>query len=222
MTLRFLFYLGLLVVVFLLGLVSWSAMKPAFKFVVAILCLTILSEATGRLLIYRFGISNDPVYHIYLPILYCLHGLTYLLLMPEKQSRLLVSLSIIVFIIACIVNSLFFQRPEVFPSNALLVCCVLLITCALFLFRKMLNEPVEENIFIQPVFWYNLAVLFFYSSTFLLWSFLNYFIRHKLDTGILINLIYAASIIYYSLIGTSFLFMRRKNISARRGNHDAV
>ncbi len=117
---------------------------------------------------------------------------------------MLAGISIILFFAFTIVNSLFFQPITLFPSNALLVCGVFLVGLGLILFRQMLGYTIEDNIFTQSVFWYNIAVIFFYSSTFLLWSSLNYFIRHKLNTQLLIDMIYVANLIYYILIGISF------------------
>lgn len=209
---RFLVYLALLVVVFTVGAAWHKRLGRPFKILLAIVGLTVLSEITSRLLVASIKTSN-PAYHVYLPLLYALHGCLYAGIFAGHILRRIVLYSILFFILLSLGNSLFFQPARVFPSNALLACCALLVAWGLLYFRQMLHNPVEEPLFRQGLFWYNISVVFFYTTTFLIWSFFNYFIRHKLNTKLLADLIYGASFLYYLLTGLSFYLEKNRNLT---------
>lgn len=204
MTLRFVLYLLLLVVVFVIGVLQYKKRPAPFQALTLLVGVTVVSECLGRCLIYRNG-NSMPVYHIYIILLYLFYAWIYRRLSTSPAVKKAILISAPVFVGLSLVNSLYYQSMKQFPSNMLLIACVLIILLSLSIYRQMLNFPIEESLFRQPVFWLNTGTLFFFTTTFLFWSFFNYFIRQKLNLSLLTDMIYLSNIFYYVILGVSLL-----------------
>ena len=204
MTLRFVLYLLLLVVVFVIGALQYKKRSAPFQALTLLVGVTVVSESLGRCLTYRNG-NSMPVYHIYIILLYLFYAWIYRELSTSPAIKKAILISAPVFVVLSIVNSLYYQSVKQFPSNMLLIACVLIIVLSLLIYRQMLSFPIEESLFRQPVFWLNTGTLFFFTTTFLFWSFFNYFIRQKLNLTLLTDMIYLSNIIYYVVLGVSLL-----------------
>ena len=175
-----------------------------FKVLTIFAGITIVSECISRWLSFTYG-NSSPVYHVYIIPLYLFYAWIYLELLSSPVIRRAIAVSVPVFVLLSIFNTLYFQPIRQFPSNMLLIACALIIILSLMMYRQMWNFPIEMNLFRQPVFWLNTGILFFFTTTFLFWSFFNYFIRQKLNLGLLSDMIYVSNIVYYMLLGISLL-----------------
>jgi hypothetical protein len=204
MSLSFALYLVLLAVVFAIGLLRFRQRTTPFKALTLLVGVTFVSEVLTRLLI-EMTKNSSPVYHVYVIVLYFFYAWIYRELSSDPRLKKAIVVSAAVFLLLSITNSIFYQPLRQFPSNMLMIACVLLVMLSLMMYRQMFNYPIEQNLFRQPVFWLNTGTLFFFTTTFLFWSFFNYFIRQKLDTTLLINMVYVSNILYYMTLGVSLL-----------------
>jgi hypothetical protein len=204
MTLRFALYLLLLVVVFVIGVLQYKKRPAPFQALTLLVGVTVVSEILGRCMTY-WTRNSSPVYHVYIILLYLFYAWIYRELSTSPAVKKAILISAPVFVALSFVNSLYYQSVKQFPSNMLLIACVLIIFLSLLIYRQMLSFPIEESLFRQPVFWLNTGTLFFFTTTFLFWSFFNYFIRQKLNLTLLTDMIYLSNIIYYVVLGISLL-----------------
>jgi hypothetical protein len=210
MTFRFFIYLVLLAVVFIIGVMKFRRRTLPFRLLTILIGITIISESLTRILIY-YTTNSSPVYHVYGVVQYLLISTIYYGLSKQAFAKRVNAVSAAIFIAFAIFNSIIYQPVHEFPSNMLQLSSILLTFQSLSMFRDMLLAPLELNIFIQPVFWVNTMFLFFNVTTFLFFSFLNYFRRHHLDMALLTGVIYFANMIYYGGLGTLLYFESKDN-----------
>ncbi|OGS78034.1 MAG: hypothetical protein A3D31_13715 [Candidatus Fluviicola riflensis] len=80
------------------------------------------------------------------------------------------------FVVFSVINSVFFQTPEVFNSNALTVECVLLLILSLSTYTLLLNKTVinrDQKAF-AGINWINSGVFIYHASTLLIFYFGEY------------------------------------------------
>lgn len=204
MNLSFALYLVLLAVVFAIGLLRFKQRTTPFKALTLLVGVTFISEILTRVLV-QMTKNSSPVYHVYVIVLYFFYAWIYRELSSDPRLKKIIVASAAIFLLMSITNTIFYQPLSRFPSNILMIACVPLIILSLLIYRQMFHYPIEQNLFRQPVFWVNTGTLFFFTTTFLFWSFFNYFIRQKLDTTLLVNMIYVSNIVYYMTLGVSLL-----------------
>jgi hypothetical protein len=204
MTPRFVLYLLLLLTVFVIGMVRYKNRTAPFKALTLFVGVTFISELMTRVVTYKLGYSS-PVYHVYIIAMYLFYAWMYRQLCSSHAIRKAILISVPVFIGLAVMNTLYYQSLKRFPSNMLQIACVLIVVLSLIIYRQMFHYPIEENLFRQPVFWLNTGTLFFYTTTFLLLSFLNYFVSQKLNIVPLRDMLYISGIIYYVILGIALL-----------------
>jgi hypothetical protein len=202
MQLSFALYLALLAVVFVIGVLRFDRRPGPFKALTLLVGTTFLSELLTRILI-GMTKNSSPVYHVYVIVLYFFYACIYRELFTDRSLKQIIAASAVVFLLFSITNMALFQPLLVFPSYSFMILCVPMVILSLLLYLQMFNYPVEQSLFRQPVFWLNTATLFFFTTIFFTLSFFNYFIRHKFDTTLLINMIYITNLIYYMTLGVS-------------------
>jgi hypothetical protein len=214
MTIRFLLYLVLLVYLLVLGLIRFKRLTQPFQILIILIACTLISEIISRILIFEFK-NSSPVYHVFNIINFTGYALIYYFLLQSKLSRKIILALIAGAVCFSIFNTIFLQNLWSFPSNFLLILCFLNIYCSLLLFRQMLNDNVETDILRQSIFWFNCAVLLFYTAIFLNWSFYNYLVRNRFNTKIISTIMYYLNILYYIVVGISIHINNRRAVPVK-------
>lgn len=79
------------------------------------------------------------------------------------------------FVVFSIINTLYFQHPEVFNSNALTIECVLLIILSFSTYTLFLNKTFDkQNQSVAGLNWINTGVFIYHASTLLIFYFGEY------------------------------------------------
>ncbi|TXJ25914.1 MAG: hypothetical protein E6Q24_13580 [Chitinophagaceae bacterium] len=215
MTIRFLLYLILLVYLLVLGLIRFKKLTLPFQILTVLIACTLVSEIISRVLINVFK-NSSPVYHVFNIVNFTGYALIYYFLLQSRLSRKVILLLIAGAVCFSVFNTIFLQSLWSFPSNFLLILCFLNIYCALLLFRQMLHDDEEIDILRQSVFWFNCAVLLFYTAIFLNWSFYNYLVRNKFNTKTISTIMYYLNIAYYIVVGISIHINNRKAVPVKQ------
>ena len=122
----------------------------------------------------------------------------------KKWTRILfVSVACLVFLE--VVNTIFFQHTNETPTNIMDIESVLLVILSLKLFIDIRKKPVYENVLNEGVFWFNSAVLFYYSFNILFWGFHNIVFRLSNPPSIIYNGLLLFSGLLYIIYAGSIL-----------------
>jgi len=83
--------------------------------------------------------------------------------------------------------------------------CILLMIYSLFAFFHLLQNPVYDNILSAPLFWFNTAILTYFSGNLFLFVFSNYLENHFAKVSPALWGIHSLlNIVFYFLISTGF------------------
>ena len=167
------FYYFALIFSVLAGVICFRSCSKGFKAIAILLMVTFISEVAAKYLVFDGRFSNNIVYHIFTPIEFILYAIIYNNFLGLTKWRKILIGSALFIIIAEVVNSAFFQELSLTNTNTIILESVLLIILSLRLFLKIGESAIFQNITMSGVFWFNSAVLIYYSFNILVWGFHN-------------------------------------------------
>jgi hypothetical protein len=141
------------------------------------------------------------IYHIYLPIYYCLFAFYFSLTIPTGKIRTLMRLSIPFFAILTLALSLSHGNFKNFPGVQLDIMSVLLIINSIIVLF-LLDATDITPLYRRPVFWIAASTMIFYTVLFLLNGFFDYLFNNDKDLARDLNKFLNNNInyLYYLLI----------------------
>lgn len=170
----FTIYLVCLLALGILGLIRYKKLSPPLKVAVMLTLYWLLSELSSRF-VALFRVNNLIVYHIYLVAHYIfVVGVFYRQLVSQRFMKAFMWFSVVVAVLGTPLNMIFFQPWNRLPTNLILIISVFIIALVLFSYKSMLENPKPIPLFRQGQFWFNLGLLFFYSSNFFLFGVHNF------------------------------------------------
>lgn len=215
MTLRFALYLLLLLAVSVYGVFNLKRLNTPFKILTLLIGITFISECLSRLFISKFH-NSAPADHGYAIAEFILiAGIYYFLFKNVRMKRLLWA-SIPLFIIAEIINLVYFQTIFEFPSVLLSAQELACVAFSLFYFTEMLLNPIEVPLFKQSAFWLNTSLFLFSAIIFLCFGLMNSLIVNQIGTDTLSIFIYWVNIIFYCVLWFSINIETKSWVSVQQ------
>lgn len=186
----------------LIGVVCFKRLSTPFKWVAILLWITLLNEAVSRILLELIG-YNTPVNHVY--VIFCV-PVYYKIYEPFLSSRKAwrpIQVLFVMLFLFCLVNSSFIQPIHLFPAYNVNATSLVVVTCSLLVFLKMLDEPVATPLVRQSKFWLNTAVFFYHAAAFFVWTMTNYVYENNMGTPLLYKINIGMCWMLYSVLGIS-------------------
>ena len=176
-----------------------------------------LDNIANRVVISLYG-NNLIILHIETLANLVFFSLIYNALFKNKYMKMSVLIFLILGILLYIINFLFIQPyNKVFPSTMLLFNELLFVAYSMVLFKQMLQYPLQINITQQSLFWYNTAILFFYSTMVLNFALINYYYEHNYQSKVEFYFWHFSDIGFNLLLGLA-VFMDRRNLNSTRSS----
>jgi hypothetical protein len=201
-------YLASIVCAAIVGIGRFKYLSIPFRFLVALLITTAVSESFTTYLSFVLHVNNRPVYHFYLIIAFWLYCFIYFHLVNNARSRLLILLMAICFTIFSVIDSLFFQKIQDFPSNNLIVCNVMLVALSLLYFKYLIDINPFEALKKNSRYLLNTGILIYFTLEIFIWGILDYLEKVNKYNGPVIIFGLLLSILYYSFL--SIIILRVK------------
>lgn len=177
---QFIIYLSLLGLTLLFGLVTLKRLTSPFRFLVLLIGYVFVTELVDRIMVSLSWENSFPVYHFSAIFLILLTVVIYLKVMDFSpvSRRFIIAISIGCGILA-ILNTLFHQNLDAFPTFSIAAHGFQSIVLALITFNEMIKAPARIPLLKQPLFWMNCGTFIFYSSNFI--GFILYNEYYKLE-----------------------------------------
>jgi hypothetical protein len=211
---QFIFYLCIIASGFLLGALSYTRYRK-LRSVTLLLTLTFISEITAQFCAVKFR-NNMPVYHLFSPLQLLLLGLFFFNNLEHGAARSALPKIIIAAIAFSIINAVFIQGINAYPSYFFNIESLIVILYSSILFIQYLERPSEENIFKNPVFIADIAILWFYIFSFLYFLVYDYFVKMNISRAMLRTIQVFSNYIYYLMLFyamlTSYLQTRNDKV----------
>jgi hypothetical protein len=164
------FYYTVLIIAAGISLLYFKKADKPFKWLCALILLTLINELIAKYFAIHFK-ANGIVYMIFTPVEYFMYAMIYTLLFDDKKWTKILLVSV-ACLIAVEILMLFLQRENALGDTTNTES-VLLVFLSLKFFITIKENPVYENLVEEGVFWFNSAVLFYYSFDILFWGFYN-------------------------------------------------
>lgn len=183
--------------------------SPALRTFTAFLVLTLVAETTAVYFDLHFH-NNMPVYHVYAPFMLIVLAFYFFQIAGDLRLHGAGWLLLIVSVIAIIANTLYLQPMQQWNSNALLLCGLCIVGMCLFYFRKLFLEAGTRSPFTNIHFWLAFILMFFWSSTFFLWTLLEVFLIKAMYNTLdyLYLVIWLINMMTYIAITITFLYFK--------------
>jgi len=192
-------------------MVSYKRLSIPFQLLSWYLVFNFLDNVANRIVISLYG-NNLVILHIETLANLVFFSLIYNALFKNKYMKMSVLIFLILGILLYIINFLFIQPyNKVFPSTMLLFNELLFVAYSMVLFKQMLQYPLQINITQQSLFWYNTAILFFYSTMVVNFALINYYYTHNFQSNIESYFWYFSDITFNLLLGFA-VFMDRETL----------
>lgn len=136
-----------------------------FGFIVAYINFTNIPNGTLRNLA---GSSYDFFQVILVSLIYYISF--------NKKYKAQILSAVILFFTFAIVNLSFFQQTSSASYNHLLASVIIICLSVIYFYRLLIDLP-EKNLYRLYMFWFNTAFLFFHSTTFFIYAFMDYLVR---------------------------------------------
>ena len=203
-------YLSCLLISLIIAVSQQKFLTMNFRWLMWSLVVTCIVEGIGYYHLRMIKNSNF-IYHFYQPVEYTLVALFYINTIYSSFAKKVIRVSVPVFVLFCLANSLFLQDVNSPNSNCFMIEAVLLIVWSGFYFYELFTSNEEERIWRIPEFWVSTGVLFFYAGTFFLMGLLNYL--YKVDMGLAKKLYvinHVLNLLLYSLYAVGFICKARQ------------
>jgi hypothetical protein len=206
---RFWIYIIFVSVSLVGGAVRYKKLSPPFRILVYVLALTLISEFSAHYAAIWFH-NNIIVYHIFTPIQFSLFCLLYNQLLESKSNKQYTIWAMVVFIVFSLINSFLIQTTKTFPTYSLLLESILIVSFAYLVFYELLKNPRFEYLLRSSVFWFNSAVIIFFTTSFIFWGLFNYLIKYNRPLLITLSLfLWLLNLLIYTLFIFS-IFLDKK------------
>jgi hypothetical protein len=197
-------YYSVLIIGATICMICFKKLDTPFKWVCVLIILTLSSELIAGYFSFHHK-NNGIVYVIFTPIEYFIYTMVYKTFSNDKKWTRILFVSVACLVFLEVVNTIFFQHTNETPTNIMDIESVLLVILSLKLFIDIRKKPVYENVLNEGVFWFNSAVLFYYSFNILFWGFHNIVFRLSNPPSIIYNGLLLFSGLLYIIYAGSIL-----------------
>lgn len=191
-----------------------------FQWLCGLILMTLLSEGIAKIVVYFHLFSNNIIYHIFTPLEYGLYVIIFSKIFESNRIIQILYTSWVFLIIIESVNTIYFQSFEQTNTNIMILESVFLVFFSLLLFLKIKDSVKYENLLTEGVFWFNSAILVYYSFNILVWGFHSFKIYNMDNPPVVIykvNLLLSAFL--YIVMGYAIQLDYSKNPSKNISGH---
>jgi len=153
-----------------------SEKKDFLELGLVLMC-SFLTEVIGAVGFHFFHLNMNIVPNIYDIVAFPLIALLYRKHVAWKNKDLIISVTIILFVVFGLINFFFFQGIHGFDSytSALSSMCIVVLTLSYF--QVLVSQLSAESITKLPMFWIDTAMIFYYSAGFFLFLTADYLVK---------------------------------------------
>jgi len=203
-------YSASLLIVSAIGVIRYKVLSTPFKLLTWSTIAIFVKNIAAVIVNHKYK-TNAPVLHIEALTEYIFYALIYYYLFTNPILKKWIIISIVVITVFAIFNALYLEPfKSVFPTNVNLPTLALLAILSLLLFRQMLFYPLKTPILKQGVFWYNTAIIFQATTTFMALGFSNIQVNYGIDY-LIFYFWYAILFIFTLLIGVALSIEKNKH-----------
>ncbi|QQS67068.1 MAG: hypothetical protein IPP08_02525 [Chlorobiota bacterium] len=183
--------------------------EQPYKWIGILILQGVISELIAHIVPYIFIYfnmerTNSIVYHISTPIEFIIYAIIFSNFFNSKSWDKILFIMVILLLLTEVVNTIYIQPLNVSNTNIFILESLFLVFLSLVHFLKIRENTSYSNIFKEGVFWFNSAVLFYYSINILIWGFHSIKVYQLKNPPLIIyDILYIISGLLYLTYGVS-------------------
>lgn len=166
-----------------------------FVWICGLVIATSLSESIAKSVVFFHLFSNNVIYHFFTPVEYGIYVVIFSKIFESRRITRLLYGSWVLLVVTEIINSIYFQPLHYTNTNIMILESVLLVFFSLLLFLHIKDSLKYDDLLHEGIFWFNSAVLIYYSFNILVWGFHSFKIYNLNNPPVIIykvNLLFSA------------------------------
>lgn len=192
----------------IIGAYKYKILQSSFKIIWFYLLITAVintgATITGRV----FHINNSPITHVYTAIEMIMLIWFYRKLLEIKKSGNWFLILQIAFVLACIINAVFFQSIYTYCSYTRSIESMICMLFSLNYFAKIASS--DKSILKDAGFYFNAGIFLYFSGAFMLFIFSNLITNLSLSDFLVVWSIHAALVLLMYLFFTFAFILCKK------------
>ncbi len=158
------------------GFSRWELLGKTAKIVLAYLLVSAAINLAGDLFAFNKA-ANLPLLHFYTAIEFVVLTTLYKYLLTGNRIRAAIVALQMGFVLACIANALFWQPLLSYNSYSLSLGAIIIMLLSMNYFAKLVVEVPQGKVSDLPEFWFNTALLLYFSGSSMLYVFSNFILQ---------------------------------------------
>lgn len=197
---------------FIIGLLSFKKLNIALKYILLFVTVGVITEIWSAIVIKMHFDNTLYTSHFYGFFSFITLGIFYgHILKGFIKQNWIVAINIL-YLVYFLINSLFVQGIDEYPSNALPIGSLIILTYSILFFLKVMTEAKIKNLFAEPLIWINGALLIYNSSKLFFSVLFNLLLDHSREFSLFTVLVFLGfNGLLYLMISVGFI--KKRNYS---------
>lgn len=194
----------LLMLISIVGISRFKKLTEPYQLCAILLIATFIVEGINWILAVTIR-NNLIMTHIFTPIEFALVAMIYSKELVNNTVKRVIIISIPLFAILSVLNTIFLQNIWTFATNTLLLDLAAYLIFSLLAFTQMLIYADNKGIAQTPLFWLSTGFLFYSSTIFLKFGLTNYLLSRNVHSALFDAIVQVANYILYILITVAII-----------------
>lgn len=195
----------------LAGVYCFKSLDKTFRILFFFVVFAVSTEFSLTYVIGKWSMDTRPASHFYVPVEFLFFAFIYISNLKGFINKKVLVLISIVFVIYCIINTIFIQDFFEYPYTRA-IGAIVLSSFSILYFYKIMVEAKLKKLSQEPMIWLNTGVLIYYAGTFFFHILYNVILKYSLSfSKLTVWLFMGLNISFYILILVSFFKMKLKS-----------
>ena len=167
-----------------IGASTFSKQHKAFRVLFFFFIFSAFIEAGAEFLAYYYG-NNMPLFHVFSLIECVIYALVFHFWFKDhkwiQKAILVLGVSVI---LPSVFDIFFFEGIKKLPTITKMYECTILVMFSLAYFYFFFKQDTESIVWKQPMFWFSVAILIYFSLNLFLFLLINYFQMKDVEVAV--------------------------------------
>lgn len=200
---------GFLFVPVLSTFLRWKLLSKSQKGVAIIAILSLMVEVLTRYLS-KNKINSVSVFHVYMPLLFTVVMGVYFSAKVRVVQRKGFKLVLVLFYAVILFNTVWLQPFNSFNTNVIALASFVFIVLSIVYFYRLIQASSNEYFLQDPILWFSVGNLLYYSSMFILFVVVQKILNNRLEALYDVWILNAIFLIVLSICYSIALWVRPK------------
>jgi hypothetical protein len=195
----------------IIGIIKYKALSESAKLMLLYLIISALFTGIALVVGRYYHKNNMPSMHLFTVFEFVILVAYYKKIPGAGRKNSFYYLLILLFVLLCIANAIFFQSMYTYNSYTKSVEAIVCILFAMNYFAAIAADTTSKKIITQPDFYFNAGFFLYFSGAFILFVFSNFIVSNlSLHNFLIIWTIHASLVLLmYLFFSTAFLLCKK-------------